>query len=373
MPSALNDAIDAWLSRPDALLLDVGARGERILSRWRLGIAAALFAWPLHGALTAAPVSTTAVAFGIAFAWLLISVAVALHAHRQRRLHRMPFVSSALDVMIVATVMGWLSFADPAAGLNSATLWIVMGLAIAATALRSDARTTVLSGVLAVMLVLAIMVVARARHDAAAFVSLDFGAVTALDLALRIGGLIALTALVAEAQHRARRLVEISGTDSLTRLPNRTWLLQRMPQMLNNVQADGGALTVAVVDLDFLKQLNLEHGQQGGDRALVALSLTLRSNADGGDWLVRLAGGEFALITRQPVGTTWERLDALRRLVGGRSIENERGQAPLRISFSAGLAGFPNDGRDLSTLLRVADRRLQLARVEGRNRVIARD
>lgn len=373
MPTGLNDALDAWLSRPDALLLDVGARGERVLATWRLALAAALFAWPLHGALTGAAVQTTAVAFGIAFAFLLASVAVALHAHRQRRLHRLPFLSSALDVALIATLMAWLSLGDAAAGLNSATLWIGFGIAIAATALRSDARTTVLAGALALVLALVVIAVALQRHGRIGLVSLDFGQVTGTDLMLRMAALVALTGLVAAAQHRARRLVEISGTDSLTRLPNRTWLLQRVPQLLRNVQADGGALTVALVDLDYLKQLNLDHGQQGGDRALVALAVTLRSHAESGDWLVRLAGGEFALLARQPVGTTWERLDALRRMVSERSIELERGQGPLRISFSAGLAGFPADGRDLSTLLRVANRRLQLARVEGRNRVVARD
>ena len=373
MSIALPSAISMWFTRPDALVLDVGARGERVLAGWRVALALALFAWPLRSALAGQAVATTTMAFGIAFAWLLASVAIALNAQRRQRLHRLPFISTVVDVTIVALVMAWLSVPDAAAGLNNATIWVGFAIAIAATALRGDARTTVLAGALTVALISLVIVVAWQRHGAGGFISLDHGNFTALDLALRIGALIALTMLIAAAQQRARRLVETSGTDSLTRLPNRTWLLQRMPDLIAGVQADGGMLTMALIDLDFLKQLNLDRGQQGGDRALAALASALRAHADPGDWLVRLSGGEFALLARQPVGTTWERLDALRRLVGERRVDDQRGESPLRISFSAGLAGFPTDGRDLSTLLRVADRRLQLARVEGRNRVVARD
>jgi GGDEF domain-containing protein len=51
----------------------------------------------------------------------------------------------------------------------------------------------------------------------------------------------------------------------------------------------------------------------------------------------------------------------------------ERGGDPLRITFSGGLAAYPADGNDTSSLLRSADRRLQAAKQQGSNRVIARD
>jgi GGDEF domain-containing protein len=46
---------------------------------------------------------------------------------------------------------------------------------------------------------------------------------------------------------------------------------------------------------------------------------------------------------------------------------------PQRIAFSAGIATWPQDGNNLSLLLRSADRRLQVGKRDGRNRVIARD
>jgi diguanylate cyclase (GGDEF)-like protein len=60
-------------------------------------------------------------------------------------------------------------------------------------------------------------------------------------------------------------------------------------------------------------------------------------------------------------------------MVGERMFEPDRGSEPVRISFSAGLACYPQDGRTLSSLLRRADQRLQGAKRTGRNRVVARE
>jgi GGDEF domain-containing protein len=59
--------------------------------------------------------------------------------------------------------------------------------------------------------------------------------------------------------------------------------------------------------------------------------------------------------------------------VGERSFLPESSTEPLRITFSGGLAAWPQDGMDLSSLLLSADRRLQQAKRDGNNRVIARD
>ena len=76
----------------------------------------------------------------------------------------------------------------------------------------------------------------------------------------------------------------------------------------------------------------------------------------------------------QPVGTSWERVDSIRRMLAQHPFDPERGNMePLRITFSAGIASCPNDGNDLSRLLSRADQRLKMAKREGRNRVIARD
>ena len=100
---------------------------------------------------------------------------------------------------------------------------------------------------------------------------------------------------------------------------------------------------------------------------------TLRDAAEPGESLVRIGGQEFVLLLSKPIGTAWERVDALRRQLLQRPFEPERGAEPFHLSFSAGIASYPQEGVDLSRLLRRADQRLQQAKHEGGNRVVARD
>ena len=173
--------------------------------------------------------------------------------------------------------------------------------------------------------------------------------------------------------YRLQRLVEMSGTDGLTGLPNRTWLLHRMPHLVDAVEHEGGSLTLALLNMDHFRRINDEIGHRAGDRALRHVVGTITRITDEREWLVRLRGEEFVLVLRKPFGTAWERVDALRRLVSAAPFEPERGADPVHLTFSAGIVGYPNDGHDLSALLRNADRRLQTAKREGRDRVVARE
>ena len=74
-----------------------------------------------------------------------------------------------------------------------------------------------------------------------------------------------------------------------------------------------------------------------------------------------------------PTGRAWERLETLRRMVASSPFLPEPSSDPLRLTFSAGIASWPQDGNDLSQLLRRADLRLRRAKLEGRNRISARD
>ena len=89
--------------------------------------------------------------------------------------------------------------------------------------------------------------------------------------------------------------------------------------------------------------------------------------------LVRLGGEEFVALLHCPLGTAWERMEQLRRMLWDEPFQPGRGLDPQRISFSAGIAAWPQDGDDLSGLLGTADRRLQACKQQGGNRVMARD
>ncbi|GAB3748084.1 GGDEF domain-containing protein [Lysobacter olei] len=364
----------ALLARPDEMMLEIGASGELLVARIRVVVAGLLLLLPLVDNLMGSTVAETllgltgAVLFNaVALAWLAL-------ARRRRRYRWLPFATTTFDVTATSALLVLLAINHLAAGLNSMVVWCGYVLAILVTALRNDGRTTLLAGALAVgqyglLVVLAFLVAGSPEL----LMSAEYGAVTVGNQMQRLVLLAFVTAVTTMLVYRMQRLVEMSGTDGLTRLPNRTWLMHRVPQLLDVVKREGGSLSVAMLDLDHFKRINDELGQHAGDRALRHVVASLRGQLEGGEQLVRVSGAEFVMVLRKPVGTAWERVDAIRRILAEHPFEPERGDQPRPITFSAGIAGFPQDGQDLSHLLRRADKRLQTAKLEGRNRVVARD
>jgi diguanylate cyclase (GGDEF)-like protein len=283
------------------------------------------------------------------------------------------FTTGAYDVTLISLTLLMLALNHPPAGLNSMVAWCVYPLAILMTALRNDGRVTLFVGMLAVLeyalLVWGVMRFANPED----LVSLDYGTVGLSTQLQRLLLLAMATIITAAVVYRMQRLVEMSGTDGLTGLPNRTWLLHRMPRLFERARNEGGTLSLALIDLDHFKRINDDIDHLAGDRALRHVVDVLKPRLGAGEWLIRLGGEEFVMLLRQPLGSSWERLDALRREVAQRPFVPDRHLPPWPLTFSAGLSVFPHEGQDLSTLLRRADLRLQRAKREGRNRVIARD
>ncbi|HZX78402.1 GGDEF domain-containing protein [Lysobacter sp.] len=364
----------ALLARPDEIMLEIGAGGELMVARLRVVIAALLLVLPLANVLGGGSVKDTLIGLGGAlivniFAHLWLALA------RRRRLFRwLPFASSAFDVTATTVLLMVLGANHLPAGLNNLAAWCGYVVAIVLTAPRSDGRIALFAGALAIaqysLLVLVVMATADSPEQ---LISSDYGAITLGGQAQRVLLLMVFTLITAMVVYRMQRLVEMSGTDGLTRLPNRTWLMYRVPRLFDSVRHDGDSLTLALIDLDHFKRINDTHGHHAGDRALRHVVSSLRELSEPGEWLVRIGGAEFVLLMRKPIGTAWERVDAIRRGLGERPFEPERGADSVALSFSAGLAGFPHEGTDLSRLLRRADGRLQQAKLQGRNRVIARD
>ena len=128
--------------------------------------------------------------------------------------------------------------------------------------------------------------------------------------------------------YRMQRLVEMSGNDGLTGLPNRAWLLQGMPRMFETIRNDGGSLTLALLDLDRFKRINDEIGHRDGDRAIRHFVAAVNETLQERERLVRIGGQEFVVLMHCPIGSAWERLDRLRRAMGDRPFLPELGGDP---------------------------------------------
>ena len=369
----LGDVVHTLLSPQDEVMLELGAGGERLVARLRAALSALLLLLPLAGAVSGADVSETVIGLAAAVfvnvmaqLWLVLSRSPRRHAW-------LPYATSTYDVSTTTGVLVLLALGDRVAGMNSMVVWGFYLVAIAMTALRNDGRLTLFAGLLAMLQYGLLVVVLFATADAPEqLVSVDYGTGLVANQLERELLLLIMTLLTASIVYRMQRLVQMSGRDGLTGLPNRMWLLQQMPHVIEGMR-DGGSLTAALIDLDRFRQVNDEIGRLDGDRALRHVVAVISQALHGRERLVRLGGEEFVALLHCPLGTAWERMEQLRRSLRDEPFQPGRGVDPQRITFSAGLAAWPQDGDDLSGLLGTADRRLQACKRQGGNRVMARD
>lgn len=374
LPTGLGDFWRRLRERPDALMLELGAGGELLVAQLRAALSLLLLLLPLINLLTGGSFGETMAGL-VGVVLTIVASQVWLALSRQRGRYRwLPWATATYDVTATTLVLCLLALESPATALNSMVVWAFYLLAICMTALRNDSRLTLYTGILAIvqygLLSVALFVVVDSPDQ---LVSVEYGTASASSQIQRLGLLALMTALTATVVYRMQRLVDMSGTDGLTGLPNRTWLIHRFPVMLDAARASGSSLSVCLIDLDYFKRINDEAGYLAGDRALRHVVDLLRERLEPKEWLARLGGEEFALLMPLPIGRAWERLESMRRSLADRPFLPEHGADPMRLTMSAGIASWPQDGTDLSALLRRADTRLRHAKLEGRNRVLARD
>ena len=176
---------------------------------------------------------------------------------------------------------------------------------------------------------------------------------------------------ITEQRQQRDRLERQAHFDELTRLPNRTRLMQLLSEAMTAADADGHLLTVCYLDLDRFKPVNDRFGHAAGDRLLVELAgrlrSALRSNAIWSDTAGRLGGDEFVLLLRAT--TIEESRLAVERVL--RVVEQpyliDPGAEPVQVTASMGCCVYPIDHSDADTLLRHADNAMYDAKQAGRN------
>lgn len=174
-----------------------------------------------------------------------------------------------------------------------------------------------------------------------------------------------LLSRVANRLERVRLYRSQAETDHLTGLANRAKADESLAQLAALADRYSEPLSVAMLDVDHFKLVNDRYGHPVGDSALRRLGEHLRRDFRGNDVVGRWGGEEFIVgmygMTRQ---NGVNRLaDTLGRF-GKEEFTGSRGT--LHVSFSAGVAEYPLDGRDLGAVSRAADEALYRAKAAGR-------
>ena len=162
---------------------------------------------------------------------------------------------------------------------------------------------------------------------------------------------------VSDISTRAERQEELERLalhDSLTGLPNRLLLHDRIRQSIARAEREGGMLAVMLLDLDRFKSINDTLGHHIGDALLQAVGPRLAMPLRRSDTLARLGGDEFAILLPPPIGLETA-LEVAQRIDESVRTPFQVEGMSLDIGVSLGIALFPDHGTDLNTLLQNAD------------------
>lgn len=174
-------------------------------------------------------------------------------------------------------------------------------------------------------------------------------------------------------QSEATRLRDQVSHDGLTGVFNRHYLDAALPSLLQLSRQSATPFSMVMIDLDHFKKVNDRHGHTVGDEVLINFCALARESLRGSDIVGRYGGEEFYLAL-VGCGTTaaQQRIESL--LGAFREFNVAADEISLNgLTFSAGIAVYPEDGIDVRTLVACADRRLLLAKAQGRARVVYRD
>lgn len=168
-----------------------------------------------------------------------------------------------------------------------------------------------------------------------------------------------------------RRLSEMALTDALTQLPNRRHFEDVLRAELDRLRRHGGECSVAMVDVDSFKHYNDTVGHMAGDNVLRELADVMRRELRLHDMVARYGGEEFALLMiNTGKSEALPVLERLRHDVQEHPFRHRDIQPTGRLTVSAGLASFPQDGDSYEALMKKADDALYEAKRGGKNQVV---
>ena len=176
----------------------------------------------------------------------------------------------------------------------------------------------------------------------------------------------ARTAVLADSLTLANEeLTQLALHDTLTGLPNRILLADRIGQAMSKVTEQGGCFSLMFIDLDGFKPVNDAFGHHLGDRLLREVALRLREQLRSQDTLARIGGDEFVLLVRLLEPDDAPQVAA--RQVSLLSKAFRVDEHDLLISASVGIALYPGNGLSAEELLMNADAAMYHAKGTGKN------
>jgi diguanylate cyclase (GGDEF)-like protein len=369
--------IHSFWSRPDQVLAEAAVTGELLVAKIRLLLASVLLLIPVIDSMFAyqSDWKEKLVGMSLSSATFFLSIIFYSLVSRHYTPSWLSFTTSAFDVTLVSAGLATFLFLnEPHTAVNSKVVFECYFLAIAATSLRYDKRVCVSAGLLALGQYFAIVYVGATHWNlnSPIYAPYPYGV---FDWGSQISRLILMltaSALSLALVSRSQKLLQLATSDPLTGLFNRGYVEDRFTVELSRARRYGRPLTLAVIDADRFKALNDTHGHVAGDAVLRKFGALLRETFRQSDTAARYGGEEFVVVLPETdIEAAWRKVETLRELVDATPIAFARSGKNIRMTISAGLASFPQDGDETGVLFATADERMFRAKREGRNRVVA--
>ena len=161
-----------------------------------------------------------------------------------------------------------------------------------------------------------------------------------------------------------------ANLDSLTGVYNHGYIVNFLNDSAQLCVEVDKPLSLIMLDIDHFKQYNDKYGHMVGDQVLTILSQTLKQHIKSTDAVGRWGGEEFTIVLPGTNGLQAQQVaERVRESVNSLTLHDRDGNLLAFPTVSQGLALFPSDASDVTKLLDMADQRLYIAKVRGRNQM----
>lgn len=161
------------------------------------------------------------------------------------------------------------------------------------------------------------------------------------------------------------------GTDVLTALPNRHIFKEHLTHSLKRALRLGYSLSLMIIDIDHLRDINLKYGHEVGDTVLIEVSKILRSSVREIDMPARWGGEELVAVLHETdadgAAVVAERV---RRRVSMLEIKDPKTGEHVKVTCTLAVANYPMHGSKPQELLEASCEALMLAKEKGCNKVL---
>lgn len=208
------------------------------------------------------------------------------------------------------------------------------------------------------------------KNQSILFVLIDQGAPLPLSLRPILRDFIGASFESLDKWKNMKRMLSLAYVDDVSGLYNQRKLFEDINEIVRRAQAHHTEFAVFFIDIDYFKNVNDNYGHLAGTRILAQLGLSLKRSLRETDLAYRYGGDEFVIIlTDTDLAYARAVGERLLKEISQQEFLLDEGQT--KISVSIGIATFPQDARDATEIIRLADRMMYEAKGRGRGQVCA--